>query len=152
GPEQEDRQGNRPGKRRQDHFNNRQSKKNNHNRVKELDAKALALLLERASVRGIDLSLDQASLVLKFPKGRKPDPAFIEELKDNKEDLIAYLEDRSVLPGPGTGAVQKAKPFLYEGKEYYAVWANQHYWINDEDREHKERVSSNLSFRITGPF
>ena len=40
----------------------------------------------------------------------------------------------------------------YEGNEYYPVSYNHIYWLDDGDKEYKEKLFGFLSFRITGPF
>jgi hypothetical protein len=40
----------------------------------------------------------------------------------------------------------------YDGNQYYPVSYNHIYWLDDGDKEFKEKLFGFLSFRITGPF
>lgn len=45
-----------------------------------------------------------------------------------------------------------ADVLLHDGKEYYPVGYTLNYWLDDNDKELKERASALITYRVTGPF
>lgn len=98
-------------------------------------------LLERAKIRGIEITLDNTNLLVRFPKGIIDDN-LINDIKKNKEYIVNYFVKLN------QNAENSKKIKQYKGEDiglqfdnevYYHITSTQEYWVNDEiDKEYKK--------------
>lgn len=107
-------------------------------------------LLEKANEMDINLSLENDGLAVRFPKGKRIDQGFLNELRSSKDRLIDHLRNYQ------SGGLHVAKGTRIsgrtdiDGKAYYEVSPIHSYWIDDKNLEFKEKMYGLFNFKILG--
>lgn len=114
-------------------------------------------LLKRSANSGIHIDCKDGELVLSSPKGKKPDPGLLNEIRASKDQLKTYFRDISREREEVGAQAQFARAIEVDGEPYYAITPVQVYWVNDEmDTAYKQNDTIHgtvrLAFRIGEGF